>query len=323
MPSASTFIFQSFLIFVPAFIAAAGGFAAYRSHKRQSASRGVVFATAATLVGLGLAFSRAGFHWSVWGPSAFFGMVILLHLSTISSWIVVPARLLASAVRALGKSNRLPFLLLASSPLFLVCGLWQVDVMATPEPMCIEGLHDFQPVELVELTSISAYTDQGQRIPLFKAASDSAESISGDQGLPVMDSPLPYRAIRMSEADTISNCTGWVFTGAHAWIQCRNVQAILDDNGYQPVKSVQAGDLIIYRDESNEISHAGCVIALLDDGRPLIQSKWGHQGVFVHLPEGTPYGASWTLYHSSRPNHLLVSWPSGDSSGRSGTEATP
>lgn len=323
MPSVSVFVFESIMIFAPALIAAAGGYVAYRFHKSKVASLVLVLASAATLLGLGLAFRRSGLHWFVWGTPTFLGSVILLHLSTTSSWIVVPARRLAMAVRALASSSRLSLLLLASSPLFLICGLWQIEVMAAPELMNVEGLHDFQPVELVELTSISAYTDHGQRIPLFKAASDSAESISGDQGLPTTDTPLPFRAIRLSDADMISNCTGWVFTGAQAWIQCRNVQSILDDNGYQPVKSVRAGDLIIYRDANNEITHAGLVITMMDDGRPLIQSKWGHQGVFAHLPEGTPYGDSWTFYHSSRPNHLLLSWPSGESSGRLATEAAP
>ena len=125
------------------------------------------------------------------------------------------------------------------------------------------------------------------------------------------------------EPDTVSNCVGWVFTGAHSWIQCRDVQHILDDNGYQAAKEARVGDLVLYRDSIGEFAHAGAVVALMDDGRPLIESKWGYQGVFLHLPEGTPYGDFWTYYRSPRHSHLLHASPSGEADSRATGETSP
>ena len=85
---------------------------------------------------------------------------------------------------------------------------------------------------------------------------------------------------------------------------------ILEDNGYRQIKVPQAGDLVIYRDDSAVITHAGRVAFVLNEGQPMIESKWGYQGVFLHRPDGSPFGLNWTYYRSSRPNqHLLRSDP--------------
>jgi hypothetical protein len=325
MPSVADFVLQSFLLFAPALVAVTGGFAAFRLCKSKSKRRGITFVTAAALLAIGAGLGRIGSHSLMWGAPALIGSVILLHLTATSPTAFWLAKQLSFFASIKGSPVKMSYLLLAMCPLFVLGGLWQIDVMAAPEPMNLEGLQEFQAVDLEEMTTISTYTDRGQRIPLFKANERSAESINitGNQGLPVLETPLPYRAIRLTNASVVTNCTGWVFAGAHGWIQCRDVQTILDDNGYQPVKSVRPSDLAVYRDNCNTITHTGYVIALLDDGRPILQSKWGHQGVFLHLPEGTPYGNNWTFYHSTRPNHLLASSPSEQSNSRVSGEAAP
>jgi hypothetical protein len=325
MLSVPDFLFQAFILICPALIAAGGGFIAYCSHNSKKLAHSITFLTAATLLGLGLAIERSGFQSWLWAAPVFIGAMMLLQLASSSAFFAALGRRLVAAHTVHGSQLRVSYVLMALCPLFLAGGLWQINVMASPEEISFEGLQEFQPVVLVEMTGLSVYTDHGQKVPLFKPSAESAATIaiSGNQGLPVNDTPLPYRAIRQTEPDVVSNCTGWVFAGAQAWIQCRDVQAILDDNGYQPVKSVRAGDLVIYRDTANVITHAGCVVARLEDGRPLIQSKWGHQGVFLHLPNGTPYGDNWSFYHSSRSGHQLASLPSGDSSNRVATEVAP
>ncbi len=111
-------------------------------------------------------------------------------------------------------------------------------------------------------------------------------------------------AIRLAEANSDLNCTGWVLLAPHSWIQCRDVQHILDDNGYQVVAEARPGDLVVYRDDAG-IVHVGCVASVVESSLPSIESKWGYQGLFLHSPEGTPYGDAWSYYRSKRSDHLL------------------
>ena len=324
MSSDSTFIFQAALLFVPWIVAALGGLISFRLRKSRTLAHAVQVATASILFGLGLIYWQINHSLADCFLPALAGLVISLHLAISSYFVARLATQVLSNIRALTAPRVWGLLSMGSSALILVGGLWQIDAMATPPEMSFEGVKDYPTADLVELTDSWAYTDRGHRIPLQKIRAEMSDStvISGDQGLPKEGSPLPYRAIRIVEPDTISNCIGWVFAGAHSWILCRDVQQILNDNGYQPVQVAREGDAVVYYDSYGKIEHAGTVVALLDDGRPLIESKWGYQGVFLHLPEGTPYGDVWTFYRSARLGHLLHMSHAEDSANRA-AEASP
>src|SRR5207253_1844379 len=98
-----------------------------------------------------------------------------------------------------------------------------------------------------------------------------------------------FRLIRRREADPHANCHGWTFAGGRYWIRSESVQAILDDNGYQPVDTPRRGDLIIYRNAGDTITHSGVVRVSNAEGLVLIESKWSWQGTFLHAPEDQPY----------------------------------
>ncbi len=321
MSSVQIFVLQSTLLFLPALVAVGGGLAAFRLRHRQVASRLVQSSTAVLLLVLGAAawFVQLGFVFillpAIVGLSIAFSLMVGTPLAVRSF----------AMIRAQATQGRMAFVLLSLCPLLFAGGFWQINKLTAPQMEMMDGVQDFAAPSLVIDKTLQARTDHGTDIPLFKAPNlaTDAHALKGDDGLPHENSPLPYRAVRLTEADCVSNCVGWVFAGAHAWIQCRDVQQIIDDNGYQQIKAPQAGDLVIYRDLSGEIVHVAKVAAILENGQPLIESKWGYQGVFLHLPQGTPYGSDCVYYHSPRSNHLLVLSTSADANSHGAVEAAP
>jgi hypothetical protein len=295
--SPSSLITRAILLIVPALVAALGGFLAY--YLRQSRIRSLVaqLATASTLLGLSLASYLSDL------PSLFWVVQLLLALPCCVQF-TVGLPYVAKMASSLTVPRRWDLGLLALSPILLIWALWQLNSLVDPNVLPLEPETPLLTREAPE----TAHTDRGKHIHLFELRPESAEAfpLSGDQGLLMSDTPTPYRSIRVTDPSGASNCAGWVFTGAHHLVQCSDVDSILEDNGYEAVKKPRVGDLIIYRDDSNVITHAGSVAFLLNGEQPFIESKWGYQGVFIHLPEGSPFGLHWTFYRSSRPDgHLL------------------
>lgn len=111
--------------------------------------------------------------------------------------------------------------------------------------------------------------------------------------------------IRREPARDESNCHGWVFTGGQYWVRSEDVQSILDDNGYAPVTTPRAGDLVIYRNAVG-VAHTG-VVRYIADGQPvMIESKWAWMGVFLHPVHKSVYGDNFAYYRSPRDGHVLA-----------------
>jgi hypothetical protein len=295
--SPSSLITRAILLVVPALVAALGGFLAFRLRQSTIKSRTAQLATASTLLGSSVASYVCDL------PALFWVVQLLLALPCCVQF-TVGLRFVAKLASSLTVPRRWDFGLLALSPMLLIWALWQLNSLAEPNVFELKP----EPPLLTREASETAYTDRGKQIHLFELRPESADTfpLSGDIGLAMSDTPTPYRSIRVTDPSGASNCAGWVFTGAHHLVQCADVDSILEDNGYQPVKKPRVGDVIIYRDDGNEVTHAGSVAFLLNGEQPFIESKWGYQGVFIHLPEGSPFGLHWTFYRSSRPNgHLL------------------
>ena len=107
-----------------------------------------------------------------------------------------------------------------------------------------------------------------------------------------------------------ANCHGWVFTAGKYYVDCDDVERILEDNGYEFCQSPLPGDLIVYRSPSGGISHTGLVQSVYLGGVVVIDSKWGFGGRFNHGPEQQPYGNLYGYYRSSRKGHALAIVPS-------------
>ena len=114
-----------------------------------------------------------------------------------------------------------------------------------------------------------------------------------------------HEVIRVEGPSSTSNCHGWVFTRGAFCVASEQVDTIVADNGYLPVERPQAGDLVIYRDDSGLPLHTGLVRLVGDDGLVLVESKWGPLGVFLHTPETQPYGNQFGFWRSPRLGHRL------------------
>jgi hypothetical protein len=108
---------------------------------------------------------------------------------------------------------------------------------------------------------------------------------------------------------TSANCHGWVFTAGKYFLECDDVEKILEDNGYELCQSPLPGDLIVYRNPAGGISHTGLIQTVYLGGMVVIDSKWGLGGRFIHGPEQQPYGNCYGYYRSFRQGHALAIIP--------------
>lgn len=296
-------VIRAVLLLLPAAMVGLGGVFAYRWRHAFYLARAILIVTACAL----LTSSAFAYYYDL--PLLFWVWQLLIALPCMAfslSCVTTVTRLRMAIV----SPRRWEFVLLAISPLFLAGAVWQLNIMTTPV------VDDIQPSPkrslITRQAKESAYTDRGRRVLLFELIPESMASfdVAGDDGLVVSGTPAPYRSIRLTEANGHSNCVGWVFAGAHHLMLCSDVEKVLEDNGYMQTQAPRVGDLVIYRDDSHLVTHAGRVAYLLNEDQPLIESKWGYQGVFLHLPQGSPFGMNWTFYRSSRSNqHLLLTTP--------------
>jgi hypothetical protein len=167
---------------------------------------------------------------------------------------------------------------------------------------------DVPPTNIVREEMLSAAedrlaTDRGHAVPLFALAQDGRPS--GDEEW-LRRWGESASVLRTGRADQHYNCHGWVFAAGRGWLHPSEVEAILRDNGYEPVTTPRAGDLIIYRGATGEAAHSGLVRVAAADGLILIESKWAWLGRFVHAPRDSPYGTEICYYRSGRCGHQLA-----------------
>jgi hypothetical protein len=202
-------------------------------------------------------------------------------------------------------SPRAGLLLLAAGP--ALAGAWacwcESESMApglvlTPRPGPHAPVPDPIPV------AMSAYTDSGHTIPLFTRPVDELPADALGQTDHALICAHPEALIRTSPPDPTYNCHGWVFADGRFWVRNEAVESILADNAYQVVTKPQAGDVVVYRDQAGHVTHSGLVRVAATE-RPIVESKWGHAGRFLHPVGEQSYGETWAFYRSSRKGHLV------------------
>jgi hypothetical protein len=325
MSSETSLIVLTTLTFLSGLVAALGGIVAFRLRKSNKAFTVAYLATALILAVVGLTIFWLNPTGGFWLVPVTVGLGIVGQLALRTSLFRRTAKAVLALACACSGSRRWGLALMSLSPLLLVGGFWQVNAMTGQTPATQFQSGDFSDADLEMDSSLLASTDHGVQVPLFKVRGNQEDSlaIEGNQGLRAENLPLPYRAVRLSPPDCISNCVGWVFADAQRWILCRDVPQILEDNGYRAVQVPGPGDIAIYRDSGGTITHVARVTALLDGKRPLIESKWGYQGAFLHLAEETPYGLNYEYYHSPRSGHMLAVANLHEQAGKSAAEVAP
>jgi len=153
------------------------------------------------------------------------------------------------------------------------------------------------PARMIPVPGTLAFTDNGAIVPV---------------GVPLHPQPdhdipegFESRVIAVGNAESTSNCHGWVFVEGRYWIPTESVDLILNDNGYVLVDDPGVGDLVVYRDDEGRPFHTGIVKAVGDDGFVLVESKWGQCGVFWHTPIDQAFGDQIAYWRAGRDGHSL------------------
>jgi hypothetical protein len=159
---------------------------------------------------------------------------------------------------------------------------------------------------MVEVVDAHAVTDLGRRIPLYTLPEDSVQMAGPNPSDVALVRERVARLLRTATPDLAHNCHGWVFAAGQHWIKGQDVDAILEDNGYQRVVVPQAGDVIVYRSRvGSQVLHTGLVRSVAP-GLILVESKWGAMGRYIHREEDQCYGDNFAYYHSGRQGHVLL-----------------
>ena len=77
------------------------------------------------------------------------------------------------------------------------------------------------------------------------------------------------------------------------------IDRILKDDRYVEVdgKQILPGDVILYRASNGDIEHSGVVVEVVDRLPPMIYSKWGKAGEFIHSASRSPYDFQHVKYY--------------------------
>ena len=230
----------------------------------------------------------------------------------------IPALVTAHGAAALAWSRTRPARLGGMLALWAICPFSALGlVYAQIEPPAILNdaelatwAEDAWSIPMLERdTNSPLTTDRGRCIPLLKVP--ASECVATPERLAKQDRLLTRHelhdcVIYVPGGWQHCNCHGYVFTGGQFCLSGQDVDAILEDNGYQPVSRVQANDVAVYRDSSGRITHTGIVRGLAGDQVILVESKWGLAGRFIHPHDRHPYNDhQCTFYRSPRAGHLV------------------
>lgn len=153
---------------------------------------------------------------------------------------------------------------------------------------------------------VPVYTAQCTRIPNERPLPKSPQQMREAERL--MHSQHPFAKLRSSSS--IYNCAGLVLAFRRTWIEdMQSVPRWLTEDGYRQLpdgKSPHAGDVVLYRANDGAVAHVGIILEIPQHGAldqaagPLVLSKWGQYGEYVHrLLDLPPLGAK-VQYWSER-----------------------
>lgn len=234
--------------------------------------------------------------------------------------VVVAPCLLAGSPRVVGVISaalgllRLPRVrwgVLTTAGLAIVIGsavAFEADDQAVIDQQMVE-LDDLSAVPQTQVSTRGrAATDRGTAVVLKDAdPRPDYQAATVEERYLQRNKAIRDRVIRQSPADDRTNCHGWVFTGGQYWVGGTEVVTILAENQYQPVTDPQPGDLVVYRDDQDAVTHTA-LVRYVTPGLPvLVEGKWGSAGVFLHPVDHSCYGTRFGYYRSGRSGgHLLA-----------------
>ena len=96
--------------------------------------------------------------------------------------------------------------------------------------------------------------------------------------------------VQVRSLSSVYNCMGMVFASRRTWVEPEHLRMILAEDGYRQLpdeRDLQLGDVVVYKDDSGEISHVGIIARREIDllGQPpqlFVLSQWGQDGEYFH-----------------------------------------
>ena len=119
----------------------------------------------------------------------------------------------------------------------------------------------------------------------------------------------------LTDFDPSYNCHSYTFTnGEGGWLDSKQVDTILRDNGYSFIASkdflradIQPGDIVVYQDSKGINVHSG-VVERVDEEDIYVCSKWGPKGLVEHTIDAVSQSHdTWMIYRTERSGGRLLS----------------
>ncbi len=114
--------------------------------------------------------------------------------------------------------------------------------------------------------------------------------------------PKLYRnVIPRTDPSAAYNCHGLTFASRRTRVDNTSdvFRVIHDDNWVEiPMNGILPGDIVIYFSEEGDANHSGIVMEYRQLAVPLICSKWGNAGEYIHALQNCPpvYGPVTKFY---------------------------
>lgn len=133
--------------------------------------------------------------------------------------------------------------------------------------------------------SIPLATRMGTHIPNERRQERNPQSLQS-----AVDIHTLRPSVRLRSATAVYNCVGLVFSSRRAWIEPEHIPMILEEDGYYKVDDegkIMPGDLVLYQNNSGEISHIGIVLERSPNVKTaswkiVVVSQWGGDGEYIH-----------------------------------------
>jgi hypothetical protein len=146
--------------------------------------------------------------------------------------------------------------------------------------------------------AIRLETAKGAGIKNYQDSDVSAFDINWDRDLTDLF-PTVMRRTRLSPR---YNCHGLIFGSRRTKIiDAMEIQKIISDDGYRPIQLAETkpGDIVLYVSEVGDVTHSGVIVEYRPPMvLPIIYSKWGNAGEFIHGLRDCPsfYGPEFRFY---------------------------
>ena len=139
---------------------------------------------------------------------------------------------------------------------------------------------------------IALATRKNTSIPNTRRKPQAPVSMQAAQAMVLGEHP----SAKVRSLSSVYNCMGMVFASRRTWVEPDYLQMILEDDEYRPIdrNELHRGDVVVYRNNHDEISHVGIVyeVRLKVDEATLevvaevvVASQWGHDGEYFHLDD--------------------------------------